>query len=745
MSSVLLGSSANTIGELVDLAQKSYKSFGWNITARLFRSHDAANDIDKLPHPAAPLLDRMSEKGVPAVLKSEPWSQELLDERAKRGCHTSANDYVDFLQEEFLDFGKKGFWVLLPYDDIKDEPGLRLSPLGCVPQEGRRPRVICDYSYWGINEKTVKLAPEKAMQFGTAPLRIRQTIMRANPKFGPVYMYKNDLSDGFYRIRLTPSGALKLAVLLPNFPGLPRLVALPLVLPMGWTESPPWFCAFTETIADLTNDDLKKNKRYPSHPLEEKASITDFQGDDKKPSRPIPKSHQRLLYRRPLKKMEIFVDDFVGIGQDHPSNPLTNQRATLSHNIDKLFRPNRADDPPWRKEPQSQSKMAKGDASWHQTKEGLGWIWGANSKTLQMTPKRVQKAETVMQEVLSCKRVSVNRWQQLIGILRSLQPGMSGSEGHFSLLQDALVRQKGGRVTISPAIREQLEIFRDFITVHQVRPTYLEELVPGEDRYIGSCDAAKPGRGGVWFLDNNEAVVWRSPYPKEVQERVVSFDNPKGTLTNSDLELEGTILHQHVIGKLAKVQGETTYTGCDNSPAVAWRTKGSSTTAKARAHLLRIAAAQTRYQQALHRIGHLAGIHNQMSDDASRLWELNDKEFLTYFNSTYPQKNSWRLYQLPSEMSSLTTSALLNEESNMESVHQELQKHHLSGSFGQNSATPLASIQDYPMSQIQWSQSCSLGSDTEMVESHPQGTRSWLERQKMPCVRWDRPSPNWVC
>ncbi|CAJ1944713.1 unnamed protein product [Cylindrotheca closterium] len=106
---------------------------------------------------------------------------------------------------------------------------------------------------------------------------------------------------------------------------------------MGWTESPPWFCAFTETVANLTNVDLQQNKRVPPHPLGRAAAITDFEVRDTQVARPTPKSHQPLTFQRPLKKMEVFVDDFVGMGQDHPSNPLTNQQAVLSHNIDKVF------------------------------------------------------------------------------------------------------------------------------------------------------------------------------------------------------------------------------------------------------------------------------------------------------------------------------------------------------------------------------------------------------------------------
>ena len=132
-----MGGSANTIGELVALATNSYLNYGWHITARLFRSDDGAPEIDKLPHPAGPMLKRVMKNGAPVVVHSEPWSQSQLDSRVARGCHSSASEYLEFLTEEFLDFGRKGYWILLPYDVVKQEKGLCLSPIGCVPQPGR--------------------------------------------------------------------------------------------------------------------------------------------------------------------------------------------------------------------------------------------------------------------------------------------------------------------------------------------------------------------------------------------------------------------------------------------------------------------------------------------------------------------------------------------------------------------------------------------------------------------------------
>jgi len=70
----------------------------------------------------------------------------------------------------------------------------------CLPQRERRPRWICDYSWWDVNADTLSLAAMEAMQFGHALDRILREILLANPIFGPVHLIKLDLSDGFYRI-----------------------------------------------------------------------------------------------------------------------------------------------------------------------------------------------------------------------------------------------------------------------------------------------------------------------------------------------------------------------------------------------------------------------------------------------------------------------------------------------------------------------------------------------------------------
>jgi hypothetical protein len=179
---------------------------------------------------------------VPLKLNSSPWTDDYKRQILNRGPHRSATDHNDFLREEYVEMIQKKFWMVLPASKIMHHPELRLSPLRVVPQHERRPRIICDYSFHGINEATVATEPHEATRFGRALRRIMTQIVRANPKFGPVLMGKVDLADGYYRIPLNPAHAMRLACLFPKSTGDEPLIAIPLVLPMGWTESPPFLC-----------------------------------------------------------------------------------------------------------------------------------------------------------------------------------------------------------------------------------------------------------------------------------------------------------------------------------------------------------------------------------------------------------------------------------------------------------------------------------------------------------------------
>ena len=291
--------------------------------------------------------------------------------------------------------------------------GLRVSPLGVVPQRDRRPRLIVDYSFSGVNDDTIPLAPRESIQFGRALQRLLQTIVQADPKCGPVYLPKIDIADGFYRVWLQASDIPKLGVALPSTPSQPPLVAFPLALPMGWVESPPYFTTLTETACDLTNNQLRardKRPRLTVHRLEAVSATPppdpvtmQGKGETTRGLRP------RIQGRPPVAAVDVYVDGFLLMAQT--ANQCTTVMRHTIHLIDEVFRPLQSHDPTHRKEPASIKKMLKGDACWSTQKRILGWdLDTQQAHTISLPPHRLARLYKLLDLIRPPrKRVSVGQ------------------------------------------------------------------------------------------------------------------------------------------------------------------------------------------------------------------------------------------------------------------------------------------------------------------------------------------------
>ena len=142
------------------------------------------------------------------------------------------------------------------------------------------PRWIVDYSYSSVNDETLPIVHREAMQFGYALDCILREILLADLSNGTVYLLKKlDISDRFYPVGLTPTDIPKLGVVFPTTDPAKPLVAPPLVLPMGWSNSPPAFSTATETAADhmMANQELLHQQSHvpPEHPLNSLAAQLD--------------------------------------------------------------------------------------------------------------------------------------------------------------------------------------------------------------------------------------------------------------------------------------------------------------------------------------------------------------------------------------------------------------------------------------------------------------------------------------
>jgi hypothetical protein len=774
----------SNLGTYIDRNVRLLEELGWEKFVRQRRGEsDISPNVDCIRHPARSHLRHLRKRGARAPMSTAPWSDERLASTMARGPHKSAFEYAEFLGDELMEFVLKGQWVVLPYNLVKRLPRrftrqLRVSPMGVVPQRDRRPRVIVDYSFFGVNDDTVKLAPREAMQFGKALERILRHIVEAPPSHGPVHLIKIDIADGFYRIWLNESDILSLAVSLPPLHGDTLLVALPLVLPMGWTESPPYFTTATETVADLANIRIRNNWKAPAHRLEAQANVP--------PQVPVVGSGQRntptatdqpitIPVRRhkhkPLANVDVFVDDFIGMCQG--PTPRQNQvRRIILQSLDEVFRPLEPSDNPFRKEPASEKKLAQGDGFWETRKLVLGWIIDTVAMTIELPAHRRDRLRLILDSIPpDQKRTSVRKWQQLLGELRSMAIAIPGSKGLFSWMQETLKHRSDERIRLTRSIHDCIHNFKALDRDLTSRPTRLFEIVPQDaPEILGASDACGYGLGGIafpqpyartWFPTHCDGeldgctlhsplqgtpgpIVWRYKLPSDITAKLVTFDNPKGTVTNSDLELLATVVQHDVLAQHFDVRERSLATGTDNTPALSWQRKGAVSTTGPAAYLLRMQALHQRYHRYHSAHFFIPGSLNKMADDASRLLHLSDAEFLTHFNATYPQNQPWHLLTPRPAMLSSGISALHNSRAVTESYLHAPTLMTAPGACGHDSAPTWSSIQpSNPMSMTPstFSWSSPIGTAPEL--SRPVADPSSLARWKAPYVRWGRRWPAW--
>jgi hypothetical protein len=730
---------ATLLGKYAIDAACLLRHLGWPAFIRhLQHPSDYAADLHLLPHPAGPYLARLARSGIPAPSSAAPWSSNKRHRIVERGPHPSAaQHYCDFLYEDLLDMVSKRYWVVLPFAAIKHHPHLKLSPCGIVPQRTRRPRPIMDYTFTGVNQASLPIAPTHAMQFGQALSRILQRIADAGPLHGPVLLAKFDLSDGCYRVCLSPEAALELAVILPSPDPRRPLVGIPLSIPMGWAHSPPYFCAYTETAADLANQHCSDPALcLPPHPLER---------ESQQPRVPLsPSFHPACLHLpthanipSPLSYTDVYIDDFISLAQRIcASHTLRNVLWAIS----ALFRhPPHPDDSPSRKQVISASKLAQGDGAWSKEKIVLGWLLNTAAGTIALPLHKRDRLHDILTQFIGLKRTSRRKWQQLLGELHHMALAIRGASFLFSIFQSVLVdHPTATRLCLSPLVQTSLQDWLQLADSLATNPVPITTLVPRAPTYIGAVDASQAGLGGFWipsrFGSLPTPIAFRMPFPYHIQQRLVSATNPKGTITNSDLELAAIITGATTVSSITPTYHPLLLCASDNTPAVAWTTKGSTSSTGLNAHLLRWLAHVCRTSHFDLRVIATPGTSNTIADFCSRSFHLSDQDFLTDLNARFPIHPSWQLVHPTNTTTSDVTSALLCKMSPWASVPPAPMPPTPPGPSGVPFVPTSTSTPCYPTSPTPSSSSNYSLIDTELAKLLPAKLQFAAERWETPFV-----------
>jgi hypothetical protein len=734
-------------GELGKLAMQyahGLARLGW---ARFLRQHhhrrfpSTSPHLDALPHPAATLLHNLATNGVPAPSSAPPWSTTLQDAATSRGPHPSAaRTYTHFLLEDMFDMVQMGYWLVLPFSAVRGHPHLKLAPSGVVPQRERRPRPIMDYSFNGVNQSSLPIAPMQAMQFGHCLQRVLQRIAYCNPLYGPPLLAKLDLADGYYRVPLSQEASLELAVVLPADGLAEPLIGLPLSLPMGWSFSPPYFCAFTETIADLSNH--RGGHLTTDHPYRHI-----IQTCANTPSLPLTFDPAAILPYNPnlpaspIAYTDVYLDDFMVVAQ--PPRHLTTMN-TLLQAVHSVFCDS-SDSP--RRVVVSQSKVEKGDATLSTTKRILGWDIDTRTMTIHLPPHRLDRLHELIQKFLTKKYTTRRQWQTLLGELRSMTLALHSSALLFSALQN-LLRSDRRRMRIPALARAFLQDWMHMATAATSNPVPITSLVPHAPHYIGATDASKDGMGGWWvptsLAQDTQPYVWRQAWPTNVARNIVSTKNRDGTYNNSELELAAAVLgHATLLQTTPVMPYKAVFQGIDNTAAQSWITRGNTPDSVAPALLLRALARDSRHYGSRLSAFYIPGVTNSLSDLLSRSFTLSDAELLEKIHAMAPSQQPWKFATPPEHWASNPSFWLSNKLPKMQSLLDNPGEPIQPGRRGRISAIPLTKTPGSSQSMIPRPSFRSSLIATEWDSWLPPDLLSKLERWKQPFVPWARRSPSW--
>ena len=449
-----------------------------------------------LQHDATPLLNTYAKYGHPAECGPD-WSKQHLIDLIKRGAHKSANskNAIIQLRSETTEKIQHGYARIVKWGDIHNNlpKKLKLSPVAMIPHKSKKFRCILDLSfklflqgkeYPSVNETTTKLAkPESMVQLGLSLKRIISTMVDNYDPAVPFRFSKLDIKDGFWRCAVNDEDAWNFCYVLPSLHQTNDIndteIVVPNSLQMGWCESPPFFCSSSETARDVIQS-LLQQQQLPDHSFEK------IMMENIPPPKEIETNEDKSTTL-----LEVFVDDFIGATNTKSTQRLLHISRAMLHGIHSIFPPPSLTSHEGG-DPISEKKLNQGDGTWATTKEILGWIINGEDNTIQLPTKKSQEICTLIKQMITQKRSSLNKYQKLAGKLQHASYGLPGGKGLFSPIQQAMAKNPSF-INITKDLITVLTDWKRIIKHMAKNPSSVLQLVTSYPDYIGYSDSCKQG------------------------------------------------------------------------------------------------------------------------------------------------------------------------------------------------------------------------------------------------------------
>lgn len=360
-------------------------------TLKEYRNHMYPKGL-ALHHPAAATLLDYASRGCP-VNTGKAWTVRQMQAAIDRGPHVSAlvPDAMAQLDIEVREKVANGQARVVKWNDIRHDPPiqLKISPVAMVPHNSRPYRAILDLSFPvrlspseivpSVNSTSTKTAPKGAIdQIGHVLPRIIHAFAAVEDE-AKIFMAKWDIKDGFWRLDCCAGDEWNFAYVLPSSVGTADIMlVVPTSLQMGWIESPPYFCAASETARDVASQYAELPMgTLPNHPFVQHTTTN-------REYKMLPETHSPM--DPPMRYiMEVYVDDFIDIAIPACQQDLDHLASATMTGIHDVF----PAAPTPETDPISRKKLEKGEGAWANVKEILGMTFDGNDKTIWLsTDKR---------------------------------------------------------------------------------------------------------------------------------------------------------------------------------------------------------------------------------------------------------------------------------------------------------------------------------------------------------------------
>ena len=355
------------------------------------------------------------------------------------------------------------------------------------------------------------------------------------------------------------------------------------------------------------------------------------------------------------------MDDFIGLAIPTSLPQLRHFSNAVMYGIHDVFPPHDEE----LLDPISAHKLYKGDGVWATQKDILGLTFDGDAKTLWL---EAEKRDTLISIISGWLRVGRTKrigipfveFQSVISKLRHAFFTIPAGYGLMSPF-NGILRLQPRHIFLhrnKPLVTALTEC-RTFLRESVSRPTKCSSLVQAWPDYVGITDASSFGAGGI-IIGENKAIpptVFRVQWPPDITKNIISFDNPTGSITNSDVEMAGLMLLWIAIeGVCMNLEDAHVALFSDNSPTVSWVDRLAARSSNVAMQLLRTLALRLQLTRTSPLTSlHIPGHQNAITDIPSRSfgsvskWKCDsDDDLRSLFNATFPLplQASWNVYRI---------------------------------------------------------------------------------------------------